>query len=263
MKTVVQLSLWMGAGLLALVAGALGLDVGGGRALWPWPDGRLSYIFICSILLAEATVLAWQALTLDLNAAKGGALGFLGMNAGLAVLMAMRFRSEGEAMALVWALACAALALGSALVLLLARHYPPVERGPTPPLVRWSFLVFAAALFVATVMLLARLPVVFPWPLKPQSSVAFGFLFLASAVYFLDGFLRPSWSNAIGQLLGFLVYDLVLFVPWAQHLAKAEGGFLISLVIYLVVLSWSGLLALYFLFIHRPTRIVGAVHLLR
>lgn len=259
MKTVVRLSLWMASGLLAVVALALGLDAGGGRALWPWPDGRLSYIFICSILLAEATVLAWQAWTLDLHAAKGGARGFLGMNSGLALLMASRFRSDGEAMALVWALVCAALALGSAWILVLARQYPPVDRGPTPRVVRWSFLVFAAALFVATAMLLARMPVVFPWPLKPQSSLAFGFLFLASAVYFLDGFLRPSWSNAIGQLLGFLVYDLVLFVPWIQHLAKAEGGFLVSLLIYLLVLTWSALLAVYYLVIHRRTRIMSAL----
>ncbi len=56
---------------------------------------------------------------------------------------------------------------------------------------RFSFLVFALALFLATAMLLARAVVVFTWKLKPESSTMFGFLFLASAIYFFDGWLRP------------------------------------------------------------------------
>ena len=255
-KFLLRISLVFG-GLLLMTAGlGIGLDLGGGRALWPWPDGRLSYIFVSSILLAEATVMLWQASTLELSAAKGGAVGFLAMNLCLAAFMFNRFADKPETMVLVWALVCSLLAC-SAVILLLqpAKRFPSQDTRPTPPIVRWSFLVFAGALFTATTMLILKLPIVFPWPLKPESSVVFGFLFLASAVYFFDGFLRPSWANAKGQLLGFLIYDLVLIAPWLAHFPKSAGGFRISLSIYIIVLVWSGVLAIYFLFMNPKTRL--------
>lgn len=257
MKKLAQVCLWAGACLNGVAGFAIGLDVAGGRALWPWPDGPLSYIFISSMLLSQATALAWIARSLDLHAAKGGILGFFAMSAGLTALMAERYQNHGNTLALYWAIACAGLAACSAFLWWVARSDVPVDRGPTPAVVRGSFLMWSAALALVMVMLLARMPVVFPWSLKPESSVAFGLMFSASAVYYFDGFLRPSWSNAIGQLLAFLVYDLVLIVPWMLQLATARGGFFISLVIYLTVLIWSGLLAIFFLFMHPTTRIIG------
>ncbi len=255
-KSLIRSTLFLG-GLLLMAAGlGIGLDLWGGRALWPWPDGRLSYIFVASILLAEATVMLWQASTLELSAAKGGAVGFLAMNLCLAAFMFNRFAAKPETMVLVWAVVCTVLACSSVILLLQpADRFPSHDTRPTPPIVRWSFLVFAGALFTATVMLFLKMPIIFPWPLKPESSVVFGFLFLASAVYFFDGFLRPTWANAKGQLLGFLIYDLVLIAPWVAHFPKSSGGFRISLSIYLLVLVWSGVLAIYFLFLNPQTRL--------
>lgn len=214
--------------------------------LWPWPDGPLSYLFIASIVLAEGATMAWTAATMKLHAARGGALGFAAMNLGLSGYTLWLFNQQQEVLLLNWSLVCSLLSFGSILLFIIGGTYPRKHNQPSPFIVRQSFLVFAVALFIATAMLLARAPVVFPWPLKPDSSMMFGFLFLASAMYFFDGWLRPSLTNSYGQLVGFLVYDMVLIPPYLRHWPKATGGFRISLVIYLIVLFWSAALALWF-----------------
>jgi hypothetical protein len=112
--------------------------------------------------------------------------------------------------------------------------------------VRISFLIVSLALFLATMMLFLRAPIVFPWKLNRDSSFVFGCLFLASAFYFLDGWRRPGVANAQGQLFGFFVYDLVLIPPYLQQWPKTHGGFRISLMIYLSVLFLTAALALWF-----------------
>jgi hypothetical protein len=86
-------------------------------------------------------------------------------------------------------------------------------------------------------------------------SVLAGCLFLGAAAYFVYGLVRPSWANAGGQLAGFLAYDLVLIGPLLSRLPAIAPEFRLSLIIYLVVVIYSGLLAVYYLFIYRPTRL--------
>ena len=215
--------------------------------LWPWPDGPLSYLFIASIVLAEGSTIAWTAATLHLNAARGGALGFAAMNLGIAGFTFWLYGQRQELLLLNWAIVCGLLGIGSIFLFMIGGKYPRLHNPPSPRFVRQSFFVFAVALFIATAMLLVRAPVVFPWPLKPDSSTMFGFLFLASAMYFFDGWLRPSLTNSSGQLIGFLVYDMVLIPPYLRHWEKASGGFRVSLAIYLIVLVWSAALAIWFL----------------
>ena len=215
--------------------------------LWPWPDGPLSYLFIASIVLAEGSTIAWTAATLHLNAARGGALGFAAMNLGIAGFTFWLYGQRQELLLLNWAIVCGLLGIGSIFLFMIGGKYPRLHNPPSPRFVRQSFFVFALALVIATAMLLLRAPVVFPWPLKPDSSTMFGFLFLASAIYFFDGWLRPSLTNCYGQLIGFLVYDMVLIPPYLRHWEKAAGGFRVSLAIYLIVLVWSAALAMWFL----------------
>jgi hypothetical protein len=215
--------------------------------LWPWPDGPLSYLFIASIVLAEGSTIAWTAATLNLNAVRGGALGFAAMNFGIAGYIFWLYGQRQELLLLNWAIVCGLLGIGSIILFMIGGKYPRFNNPPSPMFVRQSFLIFAVALFIATAMLLARAPVVFPWPLKPDSSTMFGFLFLASVIYFFDGWLRPSLANSYGQLIGFLVYDIVLIPPYLRHWEKAAGGFRVSLAIYLIVLVWSAALAMWFL----------------
>ena len=81
-----------------------------------------------------------------------------------------------------------------------------------------------------------------------------GWLFLGSAVYFAWGFFRPSWHNARGQLLAFLAYDLVLLPRYLSMFSMVDPEHLPSLIIYVTVLVYSSLLAIFYLFIHPRTR---------
>jgi len=73
--------------------------------------------------------------------------------------------------------------------------------------------------------------------------------------YFTYGIIYPYWGNAKGQLLAFLAYDLVLIVPFARRFATVPPEMLLSLTVYTAVISYSALLAIFFLFLYRPTRL--------
>jgi hypothetical protein len=213
--------------------------------LWPLAEGPLGYRFIGSILLAQATALGWTAVTLELNYGRGGTVGYAAMNLGFALFAAARYRQSPDPLMLGWLVACGVLCVGGLILFFLGRDYPKRNAGPVPGLVRWSFLVLSAALTVATVMLLARAPIVFPWPLKPETSILFGLFYFASITYFFDGWWRPAMGNCLGQLAAFFMYDIVLIPPYLKHWPKAHGGFRISLAIYLAVLIWTTLLAVW------------------
>ena len=74
-------------------------------------------------------------------------------------------------------------------------------------------MVFLVALLFAGGTLIAQVPEIMPWALTPDLSVVAGIMFLGSASYFAYALARPRWTNAGGQLAGFLAYDLVLIVP--------------------------------------------------
>ena len=122
---------------------------------------------------------------------------------------------------------------------------------PKPVVV--SFWIFIASLFAAGGALILQAPI-FPWKLNPDSSVVFGCIFLGDAFYFLYGMFRPNWHNALGQLLSFLAYDLVLIFPFIDLTSSVEADHLINLLVYIVVLMYSSGLAVYYLFIDSQTR---------
>ena len=126
-----------------------------------------------------------------------------------------------------------------------------------PQPVRLSFGAFAAILTGAGVALLLRASI-FPWQLGPETSVMFGLIFLGAATYFIYGALDPHWGNAVGQLAGFLAYDLVLLAPFFEHFNTAHSGSLVSLIIYVAFLVYSGTLASYYLFASKATQIAAS-----
>jgi len=75
------------------------------------------------------------------------------------------------------------------------------------------------------------------------------------AFYFLYGLLVPRWHHALGQLLNFLAYDLVLIVPFLWLFKTAKPEYVFSLIVYVAVLIYSGAIAVYFLFVNSQTRI--------
>lgn len=134
-----------------------------------------------------------------------------------------------------------------------AHRLPARNPIPTPRLVSVSYGLFAAILVLIGVALILKTPNIMPWPLKPETSAVFGWIFLGDAFYFLYGLLRPSWQYARAQLWSFLAYDLVLNSSGLTLLRWARNGPMINLLVYLVVLVYSGGLAIY-LFVNERTR---------
>lgn len=248
--------LLIGSGvLLLLLCGGFWLNHPDALALWPWPDGRLSYIFIASILAAIGAPVIWMGLSGELAVMRGGALDFAMTYLGLSATLLVAGAAAAEFVAVPFYLTLTVAALVFNLLLFrLTRNIPVLDQRPMPGLVRASFLAFTIVLILVGSTLVMRYPAVFPWPLQPQSSVVFGWIFLGAAMYFLYGFLRPHWSNACGQLLGFLAYDLILLPPFLQHFGTVQPGHQLSLWVYTGVIVYSALLAIYFLFVHRETR---------
>ena len=94
-----------------------------------------------------------------------------------------------------------------------------------------------------------------PWTITRDLSLVIGWMFLGAATYFVYALVRPGWLNAAGQLAGFLAYDVVLIVPFLTRLSTAAPEHAVGLIIYTAVVTYSGLLATYYLFIRKSTRI--------
>jgi len=245
-----------------MLAGLVGLVVAGGffaqvtwaTTLWPWPASPLSYAFIASILAAIGVPVLWIAVSGERAAMVGGAANLAVMYGGMFVYVVTLTGDAGEPQLWPYAVVFVVACVGSAVVAVVTREAPWSDPRATPGLVRGSFAAFAAILIAVGTALVCHADI-FPWTLPSESSVMFGLVYFGAAVYFVYGFLRPHWANAVGQLAGFLAYDLVLLAPFLEHFGVARGGKLISLVVYVAFLLYSGGLAAYYLFLHETTRL--------
>jgi hypothetical protein len=230
------------------------LQMGWATQVWPFQSGRLSNIFLSSILAAIGVPVIWIGLTGELRAMAGGALNLLVTFAGFAATTLTIYSRNRQLILLyfgIMAISMAVLCIG---LFFYSQRRAFEDTRPTNIVVRISFLVFAALLLVTATFLVLQRPNTFPWPLSVENSVMYGWFFLGAMCYFLYGFIFPVWNNARGQLLGFLAYDLILIVPFVLYFPTVAPEFRTSLIIYTSVVSVSGLLALYFLFLHPATR---------
>ena len=216
---------------------------------------RLSFYFVSSIMAAIAVPVIWIGLTGELAAAFGGAMNLTVLCAPVSIYMLQSYASSDNERLLTAALFCGAVAVVSVAVLFWARRLRFRDQQPLPQPVRLSFAVFTVSLVLTGGALVLKRPNVFPWPLAAEVSVVYGWVFLGAATYFVYGLLVPNWRNAIGQLLGFLAYDLVLILPFLNHLDAVPDEHRFSLIVYTVVVILSGLLAAYYLFVNPHTRI--------
>lgn len=246
----------MTGGVLAL-AFAVGFFLQAPWATWIWPvpAARLSNIFVSSILASIGAPVVWIALADEPRAMAGGAFDLALSNAAIAVAAMVSYRNGGPPSLLPFAAFAAMMVVLNAGLYVYSRRLPFRDTRPTPALVRYSFAGFGLALLLAGTALVMLRPNILPWPLSPENSVFYGCIFLGAMVYFLYGVVYPSWGNAKGQLLGFLAYDLVLIGPFLQHFSTVRPEMRLSLILYSAVVAYSGLLAIYFLFLHRPTRL--------
>lgn len=252
MKIPRTLTLLSGLVIVALAFGFI-FRVQLALGLWPWEDGRYSYLFIGSILAAAGAAALWIGFTGELAALPAGSLNIFVIALTTAVYF-FYLAAQGRSELYGFGAASALAVLASGAAFLWSRQLPLSDRRPTPRLVRVSFWVFVVSLLLAGGALMLHVPV-FPWNLNPDSSVVFGCIFIGDAFYFLYGLLRPYWGNAFGQLLSFLAYDLVLIVPFVLLFDTVQPDHRLNLIVYTAVLMYSGVLAVYALWIHPPARI--------
>lgn len=234
-------------------------------AAWPWPEASMSFVFLGSITASVATVWASVALSGELAALAG-----VGLNIVVAGVPAVVFlgwqvaagtRTDlGPALAFATATSVFGLWLWR-----VTRALPVHDPRPLPRAVRLAYFAFVVTLIVAGSALVAQRQV-FPWRLQPPSATVFGCIFLGAAAFFANALRSGRWAVAAPALWGFLVYDLVLFVPYGRLLI-ADGGAaddlygdgqsvnLTSLAIYLAVLAASTMLALHAALVDPATRL--------
>lgn len=257
----------LGVGVGALVlATAFLLRLPLTQDIWPWtgPYSRLSplsSVFLASVYAAFGLPLLWIFLSRHYRAAVPIAIDVIIVITAASIFMFQGHLARPNDRLLMTAIAGlfgVALSIG---LLLWGQRQPLRDQRRTPRLVRYSFVFFVIALLYAGISLALKVPNIFPWPLTPEASVIYGWSFIAAAAYFAYGVLFPNWSLAVGQLLGFLIYDLVLIVPFLQYLPTVPARFQTSLTVYLIVITYSMLLAGYYLFVNRSTRILPGVRL--
>lgn len=242
-----------GVAFLVLTAGFF-LQMGWATELWPWPAGRLSYIFLASITAAIAAPMIWIGLSGESAAAQGGAVNLSITAAGTAVYFFLLFGREGRTALLLSAVASTIALVINATILWWSSQQSIRDRRRMPKLVRASFALFMLVLVPVSGLLILQAPVVFPWPLRPEASVVFGLIFLGAASYFAVALRSPRWHSAKGQLIGFLAYDLVLIGPFLSHFGAVAPAHRLSLILYVAVLAYSGAIAVFFLFVNAETR---------
>src|SRR4030095_6459325 len=179
-------------------------------AYWPWPIRRLSAIFLSSIFAAAALPVLWIGLSWELWALGGGALDFAVMYTGMATFTLGLHRHDPSRVQMrAFGLIATGLVVLCFALFLWSRSQQFHDRRPIPRLVRISFSLFALILVVVGTALVMQKPNIFPWKLDGELSAMFGWIFIGAACFFLYG-MEVSWAAAVGPLLGFLAYDLVL-----------------------------------------------------
>jgi hypothetical protein len=215
----------------------------------------LTFTFIASIFAAAAASTFWTVASRNDGALAGIGLDYLFILGPISIyffLLSNTYESGLMGLALVLGLG-ALFGLGS---FWWAVRMPLGEMPALPHPIRWSFLTFVLGLILVSVRLIIKRPNVVPWIVTPEISVVIGWIFFGAAIYFAYTLFKPSWHNAAGQLMGFLAYDLVLLPPFMGKLPTIAPEHRTSMIIYIVVMLFSGSLATYYLFIHKPTRIL-------
>lgn len=230
--------------------------------VWPWVDKSLSYAFVAAMQAAIAAAVFWIAITGELSVMAAGALNLLVMMGGLTIYLAIQATVTGRPIFLIYTLACFSFTVFNLWLFLWARRLPLRDQRPLPGLVRFSYIIFILALATVGIALVLQTPNVLPWEVEKPTSVVLGWMFLGDAFYFLYpliqfGWARARWHGAAAQLWSFLAYDLVLLGPFLQRLPEVAPLYRNSLLVYTLILLYSGTLAIYCFFIARATRIIG------
>src|SRR5215207_3755500 len=157
--------------------------------LWPWPDGRYSYLFIGSILAAASAAMLWVGWTGELGVLPAGSLNILVIAVMTSVYFFQLAFQENHPTLISFGVDFLFRVIASGASFLLSHRLPFADPRPTPLLVRISFAVYFVTLLFAGGALISGAQI-FPWALSSDSSTIFGCIFIGDAFYFLYGLLR-------------------------------------------------------------------------
>ncbi len=248
--------LLLGFGLLcAVLAVGYFLQLPWALATWPWQDGRLSNIFVSSVLAAVAAAMLWIGISAHFAGAAGGFLHMATMLGGAALVFYPLGQERVDSRLTTYALACAAAAAGCIVAFAWARRQPVQDKRHLSTALRVWCVLYILIVIPAGIALIRIAPGIMPWPLKPESSMVYGWIFVAAAWSFVYPLLQPQVEHIRVGLFGFLAYDAVLIVPFARHFATVRPELHTTLLLYVIALSVSMAVSLYYLFVDRDTRI--------
>ena len=249
--------------------------------IWPWTDSDMTYIFLASLSAAVAVPLGWLAIVNEPAAAAGLALDAAGIGGACAVSLAVMGISGDTGNLLGYA---AGFGIASLVGWFAFRATGPLairDQTPLPQAVRVLFIVLIATSTALGAALVLRFDNVYAWDLPPRTSTLIGAWFMGAGLSFVFAVVRNSWVHAGSTLAAFLAYDAVQFVPYLRSAVDPVGTEEMrryptysesaavsstdvnqaSLGVYLSVIALGAAVAIYFLFIHRETRIWRHLHL--
>ncbi|MFO1200598.1 MAG: hypothetical protein U1E86_26895 [Burkholderiaceae bacterium] len=248
--------LLLAGGLLcAVLAVGYFLQLPWALATWPWQDGRLGNIFVSSVLAAVAAAMLWIGLSAHFAGAAGGFLHLATMLGGAALELFRLGQERADPRLTSFALALAAAAAGSLAALAWARGRPLQDARRLPGALRVWCVLYMLIVIPAGIALIRLVPGIMPWPLEPESSTLYGWIFVAAAWSFAYPLLKPAVEHIRVGLFGFLAYDAVLIPPFLRHFDAVRPELRTSLSLYVVALSVSMAVSIYYLFVSRHTRI--------
>ena len=242
--------------LSAILAMGYYLQMPWAAQTWPWPETRLSNVFVSSILGAVAAAMLWVGLSGRIAGAAGGFLHVATMSAGLATVLLWLAPQRPQPALMGYAVACVAVALVCLGAFGLVRRLPVQDTRRLPASLRVWSLLSVAILIISGGALIAKVPGIMPWPVKPEMSMVCGWVFLSAAWSFAYPLLRPQVEHVVVGLVGYLAYDAVLIVPFIKHLDNVRPELHRSLQIYLLALAVTAAMSLYYLFVCRATRVM-------
>jgi hypothetical protein len=225
--------------------------------LWPTSTGRLTYIFIGSILIAIAAGAGWIALSGDSGAMPAGFLNLTVMVGGIGSFLLIQGFQRDDSEWLVYGFVAIGLAaLNFALYLRSRAATGSDEAGdPLPRPVQISYILFTLVLLAVGGAMIIQVDGVMPWPVDADTSVLVGWIFFGNAFYFLYAVGRPVWHSSRAQLWSFLAYDVVLIWPLVDHLSTVPSDLQLNLILYIAIVVFSAALAVFYLMINPATRV--------
>lgn len=223
--------------------------------IWPKKTGALGFSFLGAWFAGGVAPLIWSGLFRKYSPLR--ALSFAGLIAtgGSAGFLYSKHAILGNERYLPFSIIFLIGFIGIIYVFIKSKRGSLPGDNPVSPVIRWAFLAFSILLFYFGLQLILNKPFVFPIPLSNDMQDIYGWFFLGSFAYFLYGAWKPSRFNAIGPMLSFLVYDLLLIPPYLNYAMTVPADYRVSLILYLSVLFASALFCIYYLFFDARTKL--------